>query len=1011
MLLTQCNLTIKNPGPPGLSIMYQNVQGLIPLHDLGNKNPILNQTKINELQIKVYESSPDVLVLNETWLKPSINDNEILSPEAYKIFRCDRSPKTHPADLNKHKKFRKNGGGVLIALKTDLNITSRKINRKCNAEVLSVEITFSNNTKICISTCYRVGTLGSNHLDKIQNYYSSLMQSKKFSKIFIVGDFNLASANSSSWETGYTNEVIDQSFLDLFNNLGMVQCIKQSTHIGGNLLDILLTNSAQSVDDIRIEPNNMICHSDHFPISFTIKANVKRKKSAKRKIFNYKKANWDELNRELLLTDWETILADANVEICWDKFKSILHDLCSKHIPLVTVKSDFQPPWFDSEVFAKCREKDKWHKKLKRTQSTNHELKYRNCRRELKQLIRTKMKANFSDEFSENAITKKFWSYVKRSSNAHRIPESINYNGRFRNSPLEQANLFNEFFYEQFSKKSLYNIPIDYSKKFEIDFKAHNICNILCQLDPNKAPGPDMIHGLILKNCAHSLSIPLQIIFRTSYYTCKIPKEWKLAHVVPVHKKGPKNSVENYRPISLTSIIMKVYERIIREDLLVRCSSKLKQHQHGFLPGKSCETQLIPFYDNLARTLNDGSRTDIIYFDFAKAFDSVNHDLILHKLKTQFNIDGLLLKFFVEYLSNRDQIVVVGNKKSSLLRVESGVPQGSILGPLLFVIFIDDISNGLSEDSNIALYADDTKLYRAINNDADHLALQYDINTLNDWATKNLMRFHPDKCKVLSVTLCKPPIYSNVLPFYNFIYCLGNTPLDFVRSEKDLGVHINSTLTWTEHNNFIYSKANRKLGLLKRTCHFVKNLKQRRSLYLAIIRSQFEHCSSVWSSNNSTTIKKVESMQRKAIKWIYGEEYCSYSDECYYLKCKELDLLPISYRMQHKDLKLLHNIINNRSAIKLPNYIHFYIEGRRLRSSHMDELCLISDINPKISRNYRAGEVVASSFSQFSNSYFYRTIQHWNKLPIEIRRIPCPHKFESRVYKYLWEVARPPVAN
>ena len=280
-----------------------------------------------------------------------------------------------------------------------------------------------------------------------------------------------------------------------------------------------------------------------------------------------------------------------------------------------------------------------------RTQSINHNLKYRNSRRELRQLIRAKMRANFSDEFSDNAITKKFWSYVKSTSNAHRIPEHINYNGRFRTSPSEQANLFNAFFYEQFSDKSLYNISIDYSKNFDIDFEVHEIYNILRQLDPNKAPGPDLIHGQILKNCASSLSVPLQILFRTSYYTCKIPKEWKLAHVVPIHKKGSKNSVANYRPISLTSIIMKVYERIIRADLLRRCSSKLNKHQHGFLPGKSCETQLIPFYDNLARTLNGGSRTDVIYFDFAKAFDSVNHDLILHKLKKQFNIDGLLLKF------------------------------------------------------------------------------------------------------------------------------------------------------------------------------------------------------------------------------------------------------------------------------------------------------------------------------------------------------------------------------
>ena len=286
-----------------------------------------------------------------------------------------------------------------------------------------------------------------------------------------------------------------------------------------------------------------------------------------------------------------------------------------------------------------------------------------------------------------------------------------------------------------------------------------------------------------------------------------------------------------------------------------RCEHKLDKNQHGFLPDRSCDTQLIPFYDNLARTLNNGSRTDVIYFDFEKAFDSVNHDKILEKLKTQFKIDGLLLKFVVEYLKDRNQCVVIGNAQSSLLPVLSGVPQGSILGPLLFVIFINDIGDKISDKSNISLYADDTKLYREINLDCDHDALQKDIDTLNDWALKNLMKFHPNKCKALPVTLCKPSLYSTALPFYNFIYCLGNSPIDFIRSQKDLGVHFNSTLTWTEHNNFLYSKANKYLGLLKRTCHFVKNIQQRRSLYLALIRSQFEHCSSVWSSSNITTIK------------------------------------------------------------------------------------------------------------------------------------------------------------
>ena len=188
----------------------------------------------------------------------------------------------------------------------------------------------------------------------------------------------------------------------------------------------------------------------------------------------------------------------------------------------------------------------------------------------------------------------------------------------------------------------------------------------------------------------------------------------------------------------------------------------INEKQHGFLPGKSCTTQMLPFYDSLAITINDASRCDIIYFDFAKAFDSVNHDIILHKLKHQFGIDGIMLKFIVNYLKDRQQCVVIGGVMSSIKPVTSGVPQGSILGPLLFVLFINDMHTYISNGTNILLYADDTKIWRRIVNYSDHIILQYDINSLLKWSHENKMIFHPQKCKVLPVTL---EIRQHILPF------------------------------------------------------------------------------------------------------------------------------------------------------------------------------------------------------------------------------------------------------
>ena len=210
-----------------------------------------------------------------------------------------------------------------------------------------------------------------------------------------------------------------------------------------------------------------------------------------------------------------------------------------------------------------CRKKERLHRRYKRTKNDTDYAKFSKCRKEFKNLVKQKMQDNFDDDNDPNRITKKFWSYVKSKSSSHRIPELMSYNGRLRTNRSAQCELFNEFFYRQFSDPSLYNIDIDYSNDalFHINFSPNRIGNLLCSINPNRAQGPDMIHGRILKNCANALSYPLSFLFSLSYRTGCIPQEWKLAHVVPIHKKGSKSEVENYRPISLTSIIMKTYER------------------------------------------------------------------------------------------------------------------------------------------------------------------------------------------------------------------------------------------------------------------------------------------------------------------------------------------------------------------------------------------------------------------------------------------------------------------
>lgn len=565
-----------------------------------------------------------------------------------------------------------------------------------------------------------------------------------------------------------------------------------------------------------------------------------------------------------------------------------------------------------------------------------------------------------------------------------------------RFNPKEKADLFNDFFYDQFSEPSTYNIDIDFSNdsRFDIAFDPSYIHKLLHNINSNKAQGPDGIHGKVLKNCANSLAIPLSKLFKLSYNMGYVPVEWKMANVVPVHKKGSKSEAENYRPISLTCLIAKIFERIIKEHILQLTTHQLDTKQHGFLAKKSCITNMVPFIDSLSISLNNNMPVDVVYFDFAKAFDSVNHDLILAKLKHKYNIDGTLLKFLVNYLSGRFQKVVIGNESSSYKQVLSGVPQGSILGPLLFVLFINDLPEQISNNTNLALYADDTKIWRQINSPDDHLILQKDIDVLNDWAITNKMNFNILKCKVLTVTH-----RAIINPFQ---YSLGDKILKYTTCEKDLGVDMTPSLNWTSQCNRLYTKACQKIGLLKRNCHIVNDTIRRRVLYLTLVRSLFQHCSEIWHPTSKSLMNKLECIQKKSIKWILFEEYLSYSDyEVYLKKCKLVNILPLSYHFKLNDIIFLHKVIYKLIPVDLPYYLSMFNGQTRLRNCHFDSLTLISSLHPKTPQNFVA-DGDRAPINAFQRSFFYRTHLNWNTLPLELRIIEQPCIFKKKLTDHFW---------
>ena len=992
---------IKNPGPlSSINVLYHNVRGFVDLMDNTGNSLKLYKSKVKEFHGHIFSQKPDVVILNETWLKKSILSSEIFPNDSYKVFRRDRSKITHPPDLSYPKKFKRNGGGVIIAVRSDLDIESTDYvvsgGGVSKAEILSVILKPKTGKNISITTLYRVGTLGAENLSEVNRHMRSLFKAKPNAHHIFIGDFNLS---QTKWPDGSTSCNVERGLVDLLLDLNFDQLIKTPTHKDGKILDLLCTNQPSIISELSIHPSNMVCSSDHNSIGFRLNLKCKRLKSPKRKIYNMKKGDFNSINFELKNVPWEYVLDYNDINLAIDKFEEIFFAICDKFIPVVTVKSSFQPPWFDSELDKICKHKTRLLNKKKGSTDpaviSQIDEEVKKVRNNFKKMSDKKKMENVINDEDPALIKKKFWSFYKTTSNSTRIPETLNYGSKVRSTNKGVADLFNQYFYDQFSIPSNYNIDIDFSNDPFSDeiFDDKSIFDLLMKINVNKAAGPDKIDSKLMKYCAKGLSRPLSILFNQIFKSGRIPDKWKLANVVPVLKKGNKTSVTNYRPISLTSLPMKILEYCIKDLINRKCGHLIKDTQHGFSVDKSCLTQLLPLIDKFSVAMNNKSRVDIIYFDFAKAFDSVNHDLILFKLKNKFGIDGLLLQFIKNYLQNRHQRVVINGSLSGRLPVSSGVPQGSILGPLLFILFIDDICDEISDNTNIEIYADDTKIWREIFCDEDQIELQHDIDKLHEWSVKNLMKFHPDKCKAMAIT---NKCLDYPLPFYEFWYHLDKKLLCYTDSEKDLGILIDHKLSWTSQCETAVKKANKQFNLLRRTCYFIKDSRQRRALYLTLVRSIFEHCCQIWSPQNPTSLDLFDKLQKRAIKWIVNEQQESYSDIVFLNKQKELDVLPMKHKFLFSDLVLFYKILKDEVKIKLPFYIS-RIESQDVKSVTRSSKPIRDG---KDTLKYKC--LVQPKVKCFQDCYFFRTVKNWNELPYELRSTDSTNKFKILLKEHLW---------
>ena len=831
-----------NPGPvsaiPGIMLNTRSLKSVTNRHN-----------KLSQFRSLVSLREAKLICLTETWLDSSISNSELIPDDDFSIYRRDR-----------------NGyGGVLIAIH---NATfSSKLRpdliAECDVdlEIIVVEIDMGKHGKTAIVNYYNSPTNPSTERVKGFKKTLKLVSECGFKNICVFGDFNLPNLELN---TGIplNSRYFSQEYYDTFNDHNLLHCHSLPTHRSGNRLDLILSSNPSIFSDIFTEDT---FPSDHLVVYFSVTLNSKMLAPAQRTVYNYNKANWVEMRQAILDTDLINVIDNANSDV--DKacqlWTQAVQKIASKFIPKFQIKNKNSPPWIDGEVIHLSNKKETTRRKAHRKNSDTLWANYRLLRNKLNNLVNSKYISYISntvDSISKNP--KRLWGLLRVKCKNKNIPDVMRMGSELANSARDKANMFNNFFYSNFTRvTNAFSFP-SISEIIDLRLSSTRVTFadirlILDNLDSNKATGPDEISGRILKECARELTPSITKLCNLSLSQGKFPHSWKLANVVPVYKKGCRDSVENYRPVSLLSIVSKVLERAVINNIYDVLIPKLTLLQHGFLRGKSTVTQLLSVFHEISSHLDNSGQTDVIYLDFSKAFDSVPHHLLIHKLKS-FGFNGSLLNWIGSYLTNRTQRVVIDGEMSSCLPVVSGVPQGSILGPLLFLLYINDISNDLSSDSKIALFADDAKIFRHIFSLTDCISLQSDLSILESWSKIWLMNFNAKKCKVMSIARKVK---------HTFKYYLNGMILDHVNEFNDLGVIISSNMTWSAHIRSKVSKANQLLGMIRRSIGVHAPVRAKKWLLSSFIKPSILYASVIWSAYKHE-LNLIELVKRRASKRI-----------------------------------------------------------------------------------------------------------------------------------------------
>ena len=936
----------------------------------------LTSTKMVELQNRIANEKPFIIAVTEVKIKHG-EKRELIeyNIDGFTFYHCSLGLQ--------------HGRGIAVYVANSLVKSVVQVYpENAFSEFCLLKIKLRGGDMMLFGCIYRSPTISVTSVENNESLNRLLrhIRSLKYSHVCIVGDFNYKKINWANMTTSESENSTECQFLECVQDCFLYQHVTKATRIRGlnepSLLDLILTDEVDQVTDVHhLSP---LGASDHNVITFkfscyTVSASDKLR-------YLYYKANYNKMKKHLESSNWSINYVESvkekHIDDAWEIFKSKMIQLRDEYVPK---QSDGMFSWknkghvpINDHLQEKIKKKHSLHSKWIRAHFNDKEksrLEYVRVRNQVKTLLR-KAKRNFEKDISNNAKSqpKKFWSYVRRKLKTRAgiapLLKDVDDPDSLQFDDAEKARILQEQFCSVFVREPDGEIPVLERRTDvmmpEISITREDVIDEIKSINKDKSCGPDEIDIKMLQELIDYVADPITNLLKKSVDQGTLPNDWREAIVTPVYKKGAKSKAENYRPISLTSIICKVLESIIKKHIVNHfINEKLfADEQHGFMKGRSTTTQLLKFLDKCIQTYASGGVTDVIYLDFAKAFDTVPHKRLIAKLEA-YGIHGKILNWIKAFLKGRKQRVRVNGDCSHAADVLSGIPQGSVLGPILFLIFINDLPDAVESDS--MLFADDSKIYRVIKSKEDSSKLQNDLNSLLEWTRKWLLKFNQDKCHVLSIGEIENIIHAHY-------YTMNEYVLDHVFEEKDLGVVIDSQLSFEEHINQKIKKANAMVGLIRRTFTYLEPMFFKK-LYIAFVRPHLEYVQSVWSPYLRKYINAIEKIQMRATKYVDGFDQLTYTE-----RLKQLDLPTLVHRRKRGDMiEMFKHATTYDKAVLSPSIV--FAE----RPSRKHDVQLLRR------------EAADGMRGKQRNSFQYRVTATWNDLPRHVVQSSSVAMFKQRL--------------